>query len=203
MAGSVPDRLTPITPATRPVAENDETALVAAAQRDPRAFAPLYERYLDPVFRYCYRRLSSREAAEDATSLVFSRALAALPACNPATFRSWLFAIAHNTLANTVHDRRDSGVIDIAFDLVDPSPSPEELAVAAEERSSLRALLTRLPSDQRRIVELRMAGLTGPETAATLGKTHGAVKIAQHRAFARLRAMLGIAAETGKGEGDA
>jgi RNA polymerase sigma-70 factor (ECF subfamily) len=54
--------------------------------------------------------------------------------------------------------------------------------------------LGHLPDDQRRILELRLAGLSGPETAAALGKTHGAVKIAQHRAFTRLRGLLGVGA---------
>lgn len=175
----------------------DETALVVAAQRDPHAFAPLYDLYLDPVYRYCYRCLGSREAAEDATGLTFTRALASLPRCDPASFRSWLFAIAHNAIANAVRDRRPAGPLDLAAALADPAPSPEDEALAAEERRSLRTLLGRLPEDQRRIVELRLSGLSGPETAAALGKSLGAVKIAQHRAFARLRELLGIDAGTG------
>jgi DNA-directed RNA polymerase specialized sigma24 family protein len=54
----------------------------------------------------------------------------------------------------------------------------------------VRALLLRLPPDQRRILELRLAGLTGPEIAAVLGKRLGAVKVAQSRAIARLRQIL-------------
>jgi hypothetical protein len=40
------------------------------------------------------------EAAEDATSLVFAKALAGLPSyrADGATFRSWLFTIAHNVV---------------------------------------------------------------------------------------------------------
>ncbi|HKG27219.1 MAG TPA: sigma-70 family RNA polymerase sigma factor [Thermomicrobiales bacterium] len=178
--------------AAREVVGDD--SLVTAAQRDPRAFAPLYDRYLDPIYRYCYRSLGSREAAEDATSLVFSRALASLRSCDPPSFRSWLFAIAHNTLANTVRDRRLTASLDLASGIADPLPSPEDEALAAEERNSLRALLGHLPDDQRRVLELRLAGLSGPETAAALGKTHGAVKIAQHRAFTRLRSLLGVGA---------
>jgi DNA-binding NarL/FixJ family response regulator len=49
---------------------------------------------------------------------------------------------------------------------------------------------SQLPPDQRQILELRLAGLTGPEIAAALGRSLGAVKIAQVRAFARLRATL-------------
>lgn len=54
-----------------------------------------------------------------------------------------------------------------------------------------------LPPEQREIVELRLAGLTGPEIARTLGKSHGAVKVAQFRAFTRLRAMLSDQRRTG------
>lgn len=176
----------------------DEAALVAAAQEDARAFAPLYDRYLDPIYRYCYRRLGSREAAEDATSLVFARALAALPGCDPASFRPWLFAIAHNALANALRDRRSVDSLLLATELADLAPTPEEEALAADERRSLRALLARLPDEQRRILELRLAGLSGPETAAALGKTPGAVRTAQHRAFVRLRLLLGDVA-TGVG----
>ncbi len=56
----------------RPV---DEAAIIARAQQNPAAFAPLYQAYVTPVYRYCYRRLGSREAAEDATSIIFERVL--------------------------------------------------------------------------------------------------------------------------------
>ena len=98
----------PDPPADAPGGATDDGALVALARQDRRAFAPLYARYADQVHRYCYRRLGTREAAEDATSLVFARALAALPKCRDETFRSWLFAIAHNVIANDLRDQRPS-----------------------------------------------------------------------------------------------
>jgi len=51
--------------------EVDDATLVAAAQTDPRAFAPLYHRYVYPVYRSCYRRLGNQHAAEDATGRIF------------------------------------------------------------------------------------------------------------------------------------
>ena len=64
---------------TAPEITGAEALLVARAQRDPAAFAPLYEAYFDAVYRYCYHRLGDWSAAEDAASLVFTNALAALP----------------------------------------------------------------------------------------------------------------------------
>ena len=85
--------------------DRDEVAIIALAKRDPAAFAPLYQEYLGPVYRYCYRRLGSREAAEDATSLVFERALRALPTFRGASFRAWLFTIAHNAVTDAYRRR--------------------------------------------------------------------------------------------------
>src|SRR5262245_35993467 len=85
-----------------PVAETDvdEATLVAQAKVDRRTFAPLYHRYVDAVYRYCDRCLGNRQLAEDATSLIFTKALAALSTCRDESFRSWLFAIAHNVIAD-------------------------------------------------------------------------------------------------------
>jgi DNA-directed RNA polymerase specialized sigma24 family protein len=86
---------------TETAATSDEEALlVARAKEDLTAFAPLYARYLTPVYRYCYARLGDREAAEDATSQVFTRALVALPEHRGGSFGAWLFAIALNVVAN-------------------------------------------------------------------------------------------------------
>ena len=74
--------------------------------------------------------------------------------------------------------------------LVDPDPPPEEQAIAAERREALLDSVTRLSDDQRRVVELRLAGLSGPEIAAVLGRSHGAIKMLQFRAIDRLRELL-------------
>jgi hypothetical protein len=82
----------------RRTAATDETsdeALVVRALGDRQAFALLYDRYVGPNYRYCYGRLGDREEAEDATSVFFARALAALSTQRGASFRSWLFTIAH------------------------------------------------------------------------------------------------------------
>ncbi len=177
-----------------------EAALVARARVDRRAFAPLYERYLDPVYRYCHRRLGNREAAEDATSLVFAKALTALPAYRDGSFGGWLFAIAHNVVADAHRRRRPDQPLEAVGDPPDAAPSPEDLALAADERRAIRALLARLPEDQRHVVELRLAGLTGAEIASVLGRSVAAVKMLQLRAMTRLRRDLGAVTPRAKGD---
>jgi RNA polymerase sigma-70 factor, ECF subfamily len=178
----------------QPVAADDEAPLVAAAQADPRAFAALYRRHVDPVYRFCYRRLGAKEAAEDATAQVFAKALAGLPGFRGGSFRGWLFAIAHRVVADEVRAARHHAPLATAEDVLDPAPGPEETAVRAEAAGAVRALLARLPPEQRRVLELRLAGLTGAEIAAALGRSHGTVRNLQHRTLVRLRDLLGVAA---------
>ncbi len=171
------------------VGEADDADLVAAARANPAAFAPLYARYLQPVYRYCYLRLGERGAAEDATSEVFLKALAALPHYRDHSFSGWLFTIAHNVVTDALRRRRPGASLDAAVEPADIEPTPEEAALTAEGQ---RALLALLPEDQRAVVALRLAGLSGTEIAHALGRSVGAVKSLQFRAMTRLRASLDV-----------
>ena len=176
-----------------------ELAIIAEARLDPRAFAPLYERYVDLVYRYCLRRLGDPDRAADATSLVFSRAIGALGHFTPdrrgngSTFRSWLLTIARNVVIDDARKNRPITQLDdttIQAVLRDTAPSPEERAIAADERTRIEAAIAQLPERQRQIVELRLIGLRGAEIAPVLGMSVGAVKTAHFRAYARLRDLL-------------
>jgi len=180
----------------------DDAAVAAAARHDRQAFAPLYHRYADRIYRYCFRRLGSREAAEDATAVVFTKALAGIDGFRGGFFAAWLFAIAHNVCASASRRRVDL-TLDAADDLPSESgeSSPEAAAFAADDRRTLERLLAVLPGDQRRVVELRLAGLTGAEIAETMGRSLAAVKMLQVRAFARMRAAhaAGVSDEEHRG----
>lgn len=180
-------------PAARGVASgqgSDDGSLVLAAQADPRAFADLYKRYLERVYRYCYLRLGSHEAAEDAASEVFLKVLAGLGGFHGDVFAAWLFRICHHAVADAQRRRHPSEPLVAGDDPPDRAPTPEEQAVASDERERLGAALGALPREQRLVLELQLAGWTGDQVAAVLGKSGGAVKMLHFRAVARLREIL-------------
>lgn len=166
-----------------------DSELVAAARIDPHAFTVLYQRYVNNVHRYCYRRLGHREAAEDATSQIFMKVLASLPACRNTSFRAWLFAIAHNEVIDRRRRDRPSYPLDGIEALHDRGPSPEDQALASDDARRIQALLRQLPEHQRQVIELRMAGLTGTEIASALGRSQANVHVTQFRALSRLREL--------------
>lgn len=160
-------------------------------QTDREQFAALYDQYFTLIYRYCQVRLGSHERAEDATHQVFVRALEAFPRYEEAgRAREWLFTIARNVVANEA-TRRMAASLEAGEDIPAPDSSPEAQALAAAEQHALRDALSRLPEDHRRAIELRIAGLTGREIAAEMGRSPDAVKMLHLRAINRLRAELG------------
>jgi RNA polymerase sigma-70 factor (ECF subfamily) len=176
-----------------------DAALVAQARHDRSAFGLLYDRYVELVFRYCLVRLRDREEAEDATSLVFARALAALPTQRGGSFRSWLFSIAHNVVIDVQRGATPGTPLSVLEQVPAQGPSLEDQVAAQERREVVLQALTRLSDEQRRVVELRLAGLTGPEVAAALGRSHDSVRTTQRRALSRIRTLLGITPDQEEG----
>src|SRR3954454_4381037 len=161
----MPNRLQislPSTGRSSPEADLNEATLAAMAKRDRAAFAALYRRYVDPVYRYCDRCLGNRDAAEDATSLIFTKALAALASCRDDRVRSWLFTIAHNVIVDMRREQHPWEPLTAPAHLMDGprQRSPEVLALANDDSRTIQGLLAHLSADQRELLELRLAGLT-------------------------------------------
>jgi RNA polymerase sigma-70 factor (ECF subfamily) len=168
----------------------DEELVARARHGERDAFAALYDRYLPRVHGYCYRLLGTREAAEDAATEVFMRALAALPGYRTGSFRSWLFTIAHNVVADELRRQRPAVSLTWADALRDPGPSPEDQATAAADWTSVLMVLPRLSADQQHVVALRLSGLSAVEIGAALGKSRNAIDGIHHRALLRLRSLV-------------
>jgi RNA polymerase sigma-70 factor (ECF subfamily) len=184
-------------------ADASDAVLVGRALRDREAFAPLYLRYVEEIGRFCVLRLRDEEVARDATQQIFAQALAGLSRYRETgQFRAWLYTIARHVLANQARRRHVTFTLAAALETVDPGLTPEETVTATLERNALLAAVSRLPDDQRTAVELRLSGLSGPEVAAVMGRSHDAVKKLQLRALERLRADLltrADAQEVGRG----
>jgi RNA polymerase sigma-70 factor, ECF subfamily len=170
---------------------DDEANLIARAQRDRQQFALLYRQYLPHVYRYCYRRLGSPEAAEDATSQIFSQALAALPRFQSGSFRAWLFTIARHVVIDEVRRTRPASSLEVAATLIDPAPTLDDVVIQAEVGQTIAAVMSQLPPAQRQVLELRLAGLTAVEIAEVMGRSNGTIRNLQHRTLVRLRELLG------------
>jgi RNA polymerase sigma-70 factor (ECF subfamily) len=175
----------------RSAGDAQDRAAVERTLTDANAFDLLYRKYVADIYRYCYRRLGNREAAEDATSHIFMQTYAALPTLGSKPFRPWLFAIARNVLIDR-YRRREllTTSLDLAAEQHDTNPSPEAHALDREGVDAIHELFGMLSERDRQVVELRLAGLTGVEIAHAMQCSHAVVRTAQHRAFVKIRALL-------------
>jgi RNA polymerase sigma-70 factor, ECF subfamily len=172
-------------------------ALVERARRDDReALADLYDRFRDRVARFAAGRLGDAEKAEDVTSETFEAMLRNLRGYRPGTdFEAWLFTIAHRRVSD--HFRRLGRRREVELDeSVQPtSAGPEDDLLAAENRAEVARAFRELRADQQEILSLRvLAGLSAAQVGEVLGKSEGAVRVAQHRALTSLRELMGVRA---------
>jgi RNA polymerase sigma factor (sigma-70 family) len=155
----------------------DERLARLAARGSQRAFAAVYERYHQVLYRYCRSILRDDADAQDALQSTFTRALSALKrGQRSAPLRPWLFRIAHNE-AISVMRRRGRG----EESLVDASlPSAASAEDQAGERARMAVLLSdlgALPERARSALVMReLSGLSHEEIALALETTPGAAK---------------------------
>jgi RNA polymerase sigma-70 factor, ECF subfamily len=187
------------TPNLTSVSDNlDEVRIMQAARTDMARFAPLYDRYAPRIYAYCLRRVRNREEAEDLTSLIFTRALDALPDYRNGAVVTWLFRIAHNTVVS--HFRASRSYVPI--DLMEDDLETEELDLIdqishGETQHQVRTFLKTLPDDQRELIGLKIsAGLTSEQAGEVIGKSAGAVRVEFHRIIKRLRVFMEGGAES-------
>ena len=153
-------------------------------------------RYQDVAIRTAHL-ICPETDADDAVQEAFLKAFAALPRFREGSpLRPWLLRI----VANEARNRRRSagrryGLALRAADAMAPTrtaPGPEQIVMAAEQRSELLAALATLRDDDREVLGARfLLDLSEAETAETLGIPRGTVKSRTSRALGRLREVLG------------
>jgi RNA polymerase sigma-70 factor (ECF subfamily) len=178
-------------PRDKQVDERD--LLLQASAGDRRAFASLYDRHVDAVYRYAYFRLRIDAEAEDVTSEVFHRALVAMPRFEPRRpFLAFLYTIARNVVADRMRRERPVASYEDAIAHPSDAPGPDELASIGDDARRVRSAIAQLTSLQQEVIVLRfIEGRSTKETAVVIGKTESTIRGIQMRALAALRELLG------------
>lgn len=176
----------------------DLTGLAQAAQDGgPAEIEALLIRVRPIAHRYCRARLFSypggQQLADDVAQDICIAVLRALSSYRDRgrPFEAFVHAVAARKVADAQRAfSRNPQPIDDLPDSVDAAPTPEEHAVTQSDARYASELLELLPKNLREVMLLRVAaGLSAEETGAALGMSAGAVRVAQHRALAKLRKL--------------
>ncbi len=172
--------------------------LVADAQAgDPRAVDALIRAVRPAVLKYCRSRLATYSGGVDAADDVAQETCVAVLRVLPryqnlgAPFAAFVYAIASNKVADAQRGfSRSAVLVEEMPEQTEPSPTPEEAAMAAVDRRSAIQLLNRLPHRMQEVLLLRAGGLSADQIGQRLGMSANAVRVAQHRAVAKLRRLI-------------
>jgi len=174
----------------------DEEGLVRRAQqRDREAFAQLYEKYFDKIYRYVVLRIGNKTEAEDLAQQVFLNALRSISSFKwkGIPFSAWLFRISHNLVVDHLRKKTKHSTDSLDKSEVASNSNPQ---LEVERKLDIERLLLaarRLTGAQREVISLRFTSdLPIIEVAKIMGKSQGAIKALQHSAIVALRKTLTV-----------
>lgn len=158
----------------------DGELITSMQQGDEAAFATLFHRYYQPIYRVLYQLLASNEAEDLAqeTLLTLYRTPPRLQAGE--TLNAWLHRVALNRGYNALRQtRRAQQRADLVGRLTTRSEQtgddPHGIVARQEERATVRAILAQMPTRQGRLLLLRHSGMSYNDIAATLKIAPGSV----------------------------
>ncbi|MBF8304222.1 MAG: polymerase sigma-70 factor, subfamily [Dehalococcoidia bacterium] len=171
----------------------EENLVQRAQQHDADAWAELYNRYIDRIYRYILARVRNTMLAEDLAEQVFLKALSSISSFTwrGGPFASWLFRIAHNLIIDYYRKPSSKEQPLPDWDLATSDSDPTKMAEINVTMETVLQSLQKLTAAQRQAIELRfIADLSVEETAKIMGKSQGAIKALQHSALESLRRLL-------------
>ncbi len=149
---------------------SDERLAQRAAEGDERAFAEIFERYHQQLYRFCLAMVGNPHDAHDTLQNAMVKVLRSLPGEErEIRLKPWLYRIARNESLETLRKRSDSAELD------QHEPVAGGVAETAEARERLRMLLAdleQLPERQRAALVMReLSGLDFDQIGAAFGSS--------------------------------
>jgi RNA polymerase sigma-70 factor (ECF subfamily) len=163
--------------------------------RQEREFIEAYDRYADPLFRYCYFRVRDREVAKELMQETFTKTWAYLQSGKRVdNLRAFLYRVAHNASVDE-QVRKKPESLDVLREEAGYDPADEQGSSPAQaaEHSMLMRHLDGLDADSRETLMLRyMNGLPVKEIASLRDEEPNAVSVRIHRALKLLKDKMQI-----------
>ena len=178
-----------------------EQSLIEQARKNPKAFAQLYDRYIEQIYRYALRRTGDRGLAEDVTSATFEKALRHLNThgWKGNSYKAWLYMIANQQVIE--HHRRNKRYVALT-DETESEIDIEETTENTLQWEDIVHAMGELSQNDQEIITLRLIDrLSNSDTAEFLRCSPPNVSVRLYRALGRLRKILDTTS-TPEGEND-
>ncbi len=174
----------------------DPALLGRAVAGDQDAFAEIYQRYHQVVYRFGCAMTGSEPAAEDITQEAFVALFRELSRYDPnrAAFTTYLYGIVRNLSRERLRRERRFLSLDVLGSRIEAAsytPDPSGAMADAELASQVRRALGQLPARYRELIVLcDLHGLSYADTAVVVNISIAAVRSRLHRGRQILRRQL-------------
>lgn len=193
---------------------SDSTLIARAVSGDHDALSALLVRFGEEAARQVARGIGpawqSLIGAEDVMQVTYMEAflrIHTLASTDERSFVSWLRRMAENNLRDAIRgleaEKRPSpkqrltpyagaeSVGSLLELMASSTTTPSRKAGRAELAQVMESALQKLPEDYGRVLRFYdLEGLSGPEIAARMGRSRGAIHMIRTRALSRLRELL-------------
>jgi RNA polymerase sigma factor (sigma-70 family) len=168
---------------------SDHRLAQRAVKGDKRAFAAIFNRYHQSLYRYCLAIVGNSQDAQDALQNTMVKVLGALPGEERRIqLKPWLYRIAHNESIALLRRRRETRQLDPELGAVGSGLT--ETAASRERLRQLISDLDELPERQCGALVMReLAGLDFDEIGTALGTSPAVARQTLYEARLSLRQM--------------
>lgn len=178
----------------------DNEALIQQVQRNLQgqtAFAELYRRHVQRVYRYFLAQVGNDQDAQDLTAQTFLAALEAIPRYQgKSVFSTWLFGIAYHHAMDYFRRNRAEVSLEAAEHLSDADPLPDEaVSQRLQVENVIHAMKHIAPERAEALALHSFGGLSVTEVAAVMQKNEAAVRMLIHRAIRDLQQRLSFSVQ--------
>lgn len=157
-----------------------------------KQFLELYERYIDPMFKHCWFRISDHDKAKDTTQTVFEKTWEFLvrggDIANPKAF---LYRIANNLIIDTYRKKKEDSLDTLMESGFDVASDDHENVFKNLAHQEIVKLLDTLPLSYRDVLVMRyIDDLTLSEIAGIANETENLIAVRIYRGIKKLRDIL-------------
>ena len=168
----------------------DQILLLKIKHGDQEAFAVIYDRYVDALFRFVVFRVQSEEIAQDITSELFLKIWQHITTAptEVENLRAFLYQMARNLVADHYRSNQETLPLEEAIEVEGSGVEDLNIHLSLAE---VEKGLSNLPSEWQEVIILAyIEGFKHAEIGAIIGKSPAATRVVLHRAIKELKRIL-------------
>lgn len=171
----------------------EEYELIRAAQREPRRFGVIYERYYEQIFLFVFKRVGSEEQSADVCSQVFLKAMTNLKRYRfqGVPFSAWLYRIASNEVNQFFREHKKQRTVSIESASLQEMIEEADVTASEENVQRMVRALNQLSPEEVQLIEMRFfEKIPFKEIAVILSLTETNAKVKVHRLLKKMKQIL-------------